>query len=160
MSLRKSSRGGLRAWWLDGDGAILPVGGRGLLPWFAICGYRSMMTLYNRKGQAVAYIADDGQSIYLYGGKPVAWLSGEAVYSYGGRYLGWLQNGWVWDRSGYASFFTNEAHGGPVKPARQARPARGARGARPARGAREARPARPTRQISWSRVSDEQFFEQ
>ncbi|WP_421778299.1 4-fold beta flower protein [Ferruginivarius sediminum] len=119
-----------------------------------------MNTLYNSFGKAVAYIDDDQESVFLYSGKPVAWLSGHDVFSYSGRYVGWCQDGWFYDRSGKPAFFTDNARGGPAKPARAARPARGARGARPARGAREARPARPARSLSWSPVSNEQYFSQ
>jgi len=119
-----------------------------------------IVTFYNSEGRAVAYLDDNGESIYLYDGTPVAWLSDDSIYSYSGRYLGWFQNGWVWDLSGHCVFFTDNASGGAGRPARQARPARGARGARPARGAREARPARPARSAAWSNLSDESFFEQ
>ena len=68
-----------------------------------------MITLYNREGRAVAYVADDNKSVYLYRGTPVAWISGDSVYAYSGHYLGWIQNGWFYDRSGQPAFFTNEA---------------------------------------------------
>lgn len=117
-----------------------------------------MDVLYSSSGEALAYVDDDGRSIYLFNGKPVAWLSGDRLYDYSGRYLGWKQAGWVYDRSGHPTFFTTEASGGPAKPARRARPARGARSPRPARGAREAAPARPARSMSWSALSGVQFF--
>lgn len=116
-----------------------------------------MLTLYDSIGRAVAYIFDDGKSVYLYSGRPVAWLHDEYVYAYSGRYLGWIHNGWIYDRNGHPAFFTQEATGGPARPARRARPARGARGARPARGAREARPARPARSLTWSELSGVDF---
>lgn len=119
-----------------------------------------MLTLYSSSGQAVAYLDDDGQSIYLYDGTPVGWLSDESVYAYSGRYLGWVDNGWFYDRNGRPAFFTDYSSGGPARPARSARAARGARGARPARGAREARPARPARSLSWSQVSNSGYFDQ
>ncbi|WP_369123379.1 4-fold beta flower protein [Marinobacter salarius] len=119
-----------------------------------------MVTLYSSSGQAVAYVDHDGQSIYLYDGRPVAWLSDESVFAYSGRYLGWVDNGWFYDRNGRPAFFTEDSTGGPARPARSARPARGARGARPARGAREARPAKPARSLSWSELSGNAFFEQ
>ena len=118
-----------------------------------------MLTFYNHEGRAVAYLDDNGKSIYLYSGEPVAWLSNNSVFNCSGHYLGWFQDGWIRDRSGYCVFFTNNSSGGPARPARQARPARGARQARPARGAREARPARPARSSSWSDMSNESFFE-
>ena len=119
-----------------------------------------MEPLYNANGEAIAYIYDDGESVYLFNGKPVAWLSVDAVYGYNGQYLGWYRMGWVYDRAGKPALFTREASGGPAKPARRARPARGARGARPARGARQAAPARPARSMAWSPLSGNQFFNQ
>lgn len=117
----------------------------------------AIVPLYDRRGRAVAYIYE-GQYVYLYSGKPVAWLSDEHLYAYNGTYLGWLESGWVRDRQGHCVFFTTEATGGPAKPARGARPARGAKGARPARGARQARPARPAKSSVWAASSGEAFF--
>lgn len=119
-----------------------------------------METLYSSSGQAVAYIDVDGQSIYLYNGTPVAWISDDSVYSYSGHYLGWFENGWFYDTSGMPAFFTDHSSGGPTRPARAARPARGARSARPARAARQARPARPARSLSWSKHSNSGYFNQ
>ena len=64
-----------------------------------------METLYGSKGEAVAYIDDDAKSIYLFNGRPVAWLSEDRVYDYGGKYLGWYEEGWVYDRTGHPSRF-------------------------------------------------------
>jgi hypothetical protein len=119
-----------------------------------------METLYNSDGQAIAYVDDDREYIYLYSGKPVAWISDDSVYAYSGRYLGWIQNGWLYDRNGRPAFFTDKSSGGPARPARAARPARGAKEARPARGASDAIPARPARSLSWSELSDESYFSQ
>jgi len=47
-------------------------------------------TLLNIEGRAVAYIADDGISIYLYDGNPVAWIDNDTIWGYNGRYLGWI----------------------------------------------------------------------
>ena len=41
-----------------------------------------MDTLYTSRGEPIAYIDDDGQSIYLFNGEPVAWLSREQIYTY------------------------------------------------------------------------------
>ena len=118
------------------------------------------LTFYNSEGRAVAYLDDDTESIYLYDGTPVAWLSDDSIYSYSGRYLGWFQNGWVWDLCGDCVFFTDTATGGPVRPVTQVRPVRGVRAVRPVRGVREVRPVRPVRSAAWSNLSDESFFEQ
>lgn len=98
-----------------------------------------MITLYSSSGQAIAYLDDDGKSIYLYDGTPVGWLSDESVYTYSGRYLGWLDSGWFYDRSGQPAFFTDDSSGGL---------------ARPARAAHGARSARPARSLSWSQISN------
>lgn len=116
-----------------------------------------VVTLYNVEGRAVAYIYE-GEYIYLYNGRPVAFLYEQFVYAYSGAYLGWIQDGWLFDRQGYRVFFTEKATGGPVRPVRQVRPVRGVRGVRPVRGVRQVRPARPARTMSWSRLSDDSFF--
>ena len=83
-----------------------------------------MDTLYTSRGEPIAYIDDDGQSIYLFNGEPEAWLSKDRVYTYRGSYLGWYQAGWIYDRFGKPALFTSGASGGPAKPARSARPAK------------------------------------
>ena len=41
------------------------------------------MTFYDINGRAVAY-RDDGESIYLFTGEPVAYIYGNLVYTYNG----------------------------------------------------------------------------
>jgi hypothetical protein len=50
-------------------------------------------TLYNKNGEAVAYITDDFHStIYLWEGEPAAYLyEDEHVYGFNGRHLGWFR---------------------------------------------------------------------
>jgi sugar/nucleoside kinase (ribokinase family) len=49
------------------------------------------ITIFNRKGRAVAYIADDGEdSIYTWDGHAVAYVDDEVVHGWNGRHLGWL----------------------------------------------------------------------
>jgi len=117
-----------------------------------------MLTFYNKNGKATAYLDDDNESIFLYNGLPVAWLSDDTVYSYSGKVLGWFQDGWIRDLNGNCVFFSDSASGGPAKPAKQAKPARGAKSARPAKGARHARPAKAAKSDSWSSLSNESFF--
>ncbi len=75
-----------------------------------------METLYDSKGNAVAYLLDDDESIYTFKGQPVAWLSGDHVYSYNGKYLGWYQSGSLYDRSSRPALFTSGASGGLPSP--------------------------------------------
>lgn len=63
-------------------------------------------TLYDSKGKAAAYIADD-MTIYLWSGKPVAYLSsgggGTSVYGFNGKHLGWFEKGYIRDHDGDAA---------------------------------------------------------
>lgn len=64
------------------------------------------VSLYDERGNAVAYIApDDGRTIFLWGGKAVAYLQGDApdihdVYGFNGRLLGRLTEGLIIDMEG------------------------------------------------------------
>ena len=118
-----------------------------------------MQPLYNREGRAIAYIADNGISIYFYDGAPAGWVYQDSlVFAYSGRFLGWLMYGWLCDPAGNPAFFTDKSSGGPKRPVKQSRPIRSSRGARPARRQRQARPARPGMTTTWSAHSDESFF--
>jgi hypothetical protein len=119
-----------------------------------------MLAFYDQTGAAIAYLEGDGASIYLFSGRPVAWISDGGVFAYSGRFLGWFQDGWLWDLSGAAAFFTeNASGGGPVRPVCGVRPVRGVRQVRPVRGVRQVRPVRPVRQLNWSNLSGAKFFD-
>lgn len=118
----------------------------------------NLITLYAQDGRAVAYIKD-GKDIYLYGGKPAAYIHGDSVYGYSGAHLGRMNNGWIRDNEGHCAFFVEGNVGsGPVRPVRQIRPIRGVRGVRPVRSVRQVRPVKPVNRLSWSPRSDEAFF--
>ena len=59
-------------------------------------------TLYNKDGQAVAFIADDfHNTLYLWEGLPAAYLyEGENVYGFNGRHLGWFRNEILFNHGG------------------------------------------------------------
>lgn len=67
------------------------------------------ISLFSDSGDAVAYIAmSDELTIYLWSGKPVAYLSedtsgGYHVYGFNGKHLGWFVGGIVRDRTGDAA---------------------------------------------------------
>jgi hypothetical protein len=63
-------------------------------------------TLFNKGGKPVAYIADDGETIYLWDGRAVAYLHNEKIYGFNGRQLGWFVNGTIFDVYGMRSGFT------------------------------------------------------
>ncbi|MFM0296876.1 MULTISPECIES: 4-fold beta flower protein [Paraburkholderia] len=71
------------------------------------------VTLFNARGAAEAYIAiDDGLTIYLWSGKPVAYLEkagtdeGYNVYGFNGKHLGWFAKGAIYAHDGTAACAT------------------------------------------------------
>ena len=115
------------------------------------------MDFYDRSGAPIAY-SDDGEHIYLFSGRPVAYLSRTAVYTFGGMHIGWFENGWIWDLDGNAVFFTPAARGGPGKPFRQIKPVKGVKAIRQIKEVRQLRSVKPVWALSWSRLSGDQYF--
>jgi hypothetical protein len=68
-------------------------------------------TLYDKDGNAVAYVADDyHETIYLWDGSPVAYLHEERqVYGINGRHLGWFINDIVFNHDGERIGFTSNS---------------------------------------------------
>jgi len=65
-------------------------------------------TLFNSKGEPVAYISRDvNRTIYLWDGYPVAYLYSYHIYGFNGLHLGWLINGIVYDSDGNRIGFTS-----------------------------------------------------
>lgn len=77
----------------------------------------SEVTLFSSTGLAQAYIADDeDNTLYLWDGKPVAYLTadeagGQHVYGFNGRHLGWLVDGVIRDHQGNKTCATASALG-------------------------------------------------
>lgn len=68
------------------------------------------VSLFNSDGKAIAYVADDDDlTIYLWSGKPVAYVSGENIYGFNGKHLGWWANGIIRDHDGNAIGGTKNA---------------------------------------------------
>ncbi len=72
------------------------------------------ITLFSGQGEATAYIAvEEDSTIYLWSGKPVAYLDddpagGFHVYGFNGKHLGWLANGILWDHQGHVACATKD----------------------------------------------------
>jgi len=65
-------------------------------------------SLFNSKGEPVAYISDDlSKVIYLWDGHPVAYLYDYHVYGFNGLHLGWFIDGIVYDPNGNRIGFTS-----------------------------------------------------
>ena len=72
-----------------------------------------MIEFFDRHGMATAFC--DGQSIYLWDGRPVAYLLDEKVFAFSGRFIGWLSDGWIIDEDGKCLLFESDAVSGPRK---------------------------------------------
>ena len=67
-------------------------------------------TLFDRKGHAAAYIADDGEnSIYLWNGQAVAYVDDETIYGWNGHHLGFFVSGTLYDLRGRRLGFVRES---------------------------------------------------
>ncbi len=115
------------------------------------------IAFYNISGRPVAYTVD-GTHIYLFNGEPVAYISDYSIYSFSGRHLGWFMNGWITDHSGNAAFFSDSAVSGPLKPLKQLKPLKSLRQLRPLKSLKQLAPLKPIQMLSWSNLSDEDFF--
>lgn len=116
------------------------------------------MTLYDHSGRPTAYMADE-EHIYLFSGKPVAYLSSDAIYTYSGLHIGWLDDGWIRDLDGNCVFFTEGDSGfGPVKPVKNVMPVKGVKGVLPVKSVKEVRHIKSVKSLSWSNLSGESFF--
>jgi hypothetical protein len=87
------------------------------------------IALFNKDGKATAYIdtKDEDQTIYLYSGKPVAFISESDVYGFNGKHLGWYEKGIVRDHQGDKIGNTKKAASGytqyePYKSYKQRKP--------------------------------------
>jgi hypothetical protein len=73
---------------------------------------QSDISLFDGRGQATAYVAvDDGLTIFMWSGKPVAYLERDSaggfhVYGFNGKHLGWFVSDIVRDHNGNAACAT------------------------------------------------------
>ena len=117
------------------------------------------MVFYNYAGKPIAY-CDDGEEIYLFSGKPVAYFYKDLIYGYNGNEFGWFENGWVMDMHGKCAFFTEKAKGGPVTPVCSVVPVKCVQRVTPVKAVRKVERVKPVSQYAWSNLSNEAFFMQ
>jgi hypothetical protein len=117
----------------------------------------SEITFYNRQGGPTCYAIDDGH-IYLFNGQPVAYFYEDSLYSYEGTHLGRYSNGWIRDNNGQCVFFNSDAKGGPIKPIKGIEPIKGIKGIKPIKGIKQIKPIKPIDSLSWSELSNDNFF--
>ena len=111
--------------------------------------------LYDSAGKAAAYIAaDQDLTIYLWSGKPCAYLDDEDIYGFNGKHLGWFRSGLVYDHEGYVVAALAEAFRTPVELA----PLKSLKQLRPLKGLKELKPMKPLWSKEWSRTPGKVFF--
>jgi len=81
-------------------------------------------TLFNKNGKPVAYLANDGETIYLWDGRVAGYLSQDKIYGWNGKQLGWFANGTIFDIYGLRAGFIKSKSPIPTdiepgKPAKQ-----------------------------------------
>ena len=118
------------------------------------------ISLFNSDGDATAYIdtEDDDLTIYLWGGKPVAYLhkkSGEFhVYGFNGNHLGWFIDGIIRDHEGDAVGATKDA----TSMYTNYEPYKGYKEYKPYKGYKEYAPYKPYLSSSWSSMNFKLFL--
>jgi hypothetical protein len=113
--------------------------------------------LYDSRGNPFGY-SDDGETIYTFDGKPIAFLDEDSLYAFSGAHLGFFENGQIWDHSGGVVLFTGGASGGPMKPLKSLKPLKGLKQVKPLKGLKELKPLKPLKNMAWSRVPPNSFF--
>lgn len=108
---------------------------------------------FDSTGTAVAYVADD-LTIYLWTGKPVAYLSEDSVYGFNGKHLGWLQKGAIFDNEGNVVAAAAARFQGGLKPAGP----KGFKEFKPFKNFKEFKPFKPFFGVTWSDVPARYFF--
>ena len=114
------------------------------------------ISLFNKNGKPVAYIADDGESIYLWDGRPVAYLMNDKIYGWQGRQLGWFQNGTVFDIYGLRAGFIRSKS--PI--ATEVEPLKSPKHLKRARSRRQSQVIKPVLCYGYSNKTLEDLLEQ
>ncbi len=100
------------------------------------------ITLFDSTGSAIAYIADDAeQTIYLWHGEAVAYLSQALVYGFNGKHLGWFDLGILRDKRGSPVGFTRNTCPHPTK-------------AEPAKHVKKVKKVKTVRSVASTRVAN------
>ena len=113
------------------------------------------LDFYDSRGRAVAYVdEDENLTIYLWDGKPIAYLDEDSVYGFNGKHLGWLKGDAIYDHDGNIVAALPEAFQSPVSAA----PAKSFKQFAPFKAFKEFKPFKPFFGMSWSDVPAKVFF--
>jgi hypothetical protein len=116
---------------------------------------RMETTLFNKNGRPVAYIAEDGETIYLWDGRPAAFISQEKVFGWNGRQLGWFSNGTIFDIYGLRSGFIRSKS--PIVTERE--PLKSRKHLKPAKGKKQSQVIKPILCYGYSNKNLEDLLE-
>jgi hypothetical protein len=111
------------------------------------------LSLFDSQGRASAYVVtDDGFTIYLWSGEPVAYLVSEGggdfhIYGFNGKHLGWLVSGIARDHEGNAVCALKDAIRNP-----QMEPLKSLKSLKPLKGLKELAPLRPLLSSNWGEL--------
>lgn len=109
------------------------------------------ISLFDKNGDAKAYIADD-LTIYLWDGDPVAYLSNNNnvwhVYGFNGSHLGWYIDGIIYDHNGNAVGAQKDA----VNMMTSMEGIKSMKSMKPMKSIKEMAPMKPMLSMSWSRI--------
>ena len=114
------------------------------------------LEFYDSRGRATAYIEEDDENltIYLWDGKPVAYLDEDSVYGFNGKHLGWLKGNSIYDHDGNIVAALPEAFQSSVSPA----PAKSFKQFVPFKSFKEFKPFKPFFGLRWSETPAKVFF--
>lgn len=115
------------------------------------------LDFYDQSGKPYAY-SDDGQTIYTFGGVPIAYLDGDSIYGFDGGHLGYFHSGAIHDSRGNTLLFTDGVTGGPMKPMKQMKPMKGMKQMLPMKGMKQMKPMKPLFSMSWSQLLPKAIF--
>lgn len=134
-----------------------------LVTLFSVCALASAneTTLFDSRGNAVAYIVERSGTIFLFSGTPVAYLHQKsfgadfAIFGFNGQHLGWFDDGIVRDSDGYAVGFRRGAVSNVIP---RVEPIKRVKRIEPVRRPRRLEPLQPFFRSSFSRVPLEEFL--
>jgi hypothetical protein len=113
------------------------------------------LDFYDSRGRAAAYVdGDESLTIYLWDGKPVAYLDEDNIYGFNGKHLGWLKGNAIYDHEGYIVAALPEAFSTPVSDP----PAKGFKQFLPFKEFKEFKPFKPFFNSTWSETPAKIFF--
>ena len=114
------------------------------------------ISMFNSKGIAVAYVNtdDDDLTIYLWSGKPVAYISNNNIYGFNGKHLGWWVKGLIRDHEGDVVGATKEV----TNMYTEYEPYKGYKEYKPYKSYKEYAPYKPYWSSSWSSGSFKMFL--